>query len=85
MKADMNKEASAEMGGLRVRECRNAQEFSKIMWQRIKPYGWDWKRDVRPWIASVFGGAGFGDPAFDWSQRAAKELADDFLKEASTW
>lgn len=67
------------------RECRNAQEFSRIMWVKIRPYGWSWKKDVRPWLASVFCGAKFGDDKFDWSPEAARELADIFLAEASTW
>jgi hypothetical protein len=67
------------------RECRTPQEFSRIMWEIIKPYGWSWKKDVRPWLASVFGGAKFGDPTFDWSPSAARSLAREFLSEASTW
>lgn len=66
-------------------ECRNAQEFSQIIWRRIKPYGWSWEKDVRPWLGFVFSGAEFGDPEFDWTPTAAKELANGFLEEASTW
>lgn len=66
-------------------ECQNAQEFSCIMWAKIKPHGWKWRKDVRPWLASVFMGAKFGDPRYDWSPNAARELADDFLSEARTW
>lgn len=67
------------------RECKNAGEFAEIFRAEVAGRGWDWKRDLRPWLADVLGGVKFGDPAFDWSRDAARALGREFLSDASTW
>lgn len=69
------------------RACRTAREFGNIFRAAVARCGagWDWRKDMRPWLAGVFEGAKFGGPAFDWSPDAARDLAGEFITEASTW
>ena len=68
-------------------ECKTAKEFGAIFRATVaaRGVGWDWRKDMRPWLAGVFGGAKFGDPAYDWSPEAARDLGREFIAEASTW
>lgn len=70
-----------------AKECRTAREFGDRfraeVWGRAP--GWEWRRDMRPWLADMFGGAKFGDPDYDWSPEAARALAREFLSEAESW
>lgn len=69
------------------RECKNAREFGDIFRQEVsrRGGGWTWKRDLKPWLASMLAGVKFGDPSHDWSPDAAREMGREFIAEASTW
>ena len=70
-----------------VAPCRSAREFGDIFRAEVAKgsRGFEWKRDLRPWLGSMIGDVEFGDPDYDWSPDGARLLAREFLSEASTW
>ena len=71
----------------KTQSCLSAREFGDIFRLTVAGAGrgWDWERDMRPWMGGVFDGAKFGDQNFMWSPADAEALAREFLSEASTW
>lgn len=50
-----------------------------------KSAGFTWEDDLLPWLGGALRGVRHGDDAYDWSLEAARDLADEFISEASTW
>lgn len=70
-----------------MENCKTAREFGDIFRHEVRKRGsgWDWERDMKPWLAEAFQGAKFGDPACDWTPAAAEGLAREFISDASRW
>lgn len=69
-------------------QCSNAREFGDVFRAGVKLRGgsdWDWRKDLRPWMAQMLNGVKFGDPGYDWSIKAADALAAEFISDAKTW
>lgn len=69
------------------RECVDAKEFGLLVRARIhaNSSGYEWDKDIKPWMHDVLNGCKFGDTNYCWTVGDAIGLADEFINEASTW
>lgn len=70
---------------------RKTMPTKELFWETfrnevaLKSTGFTWEDDLLPWLGHALRGVKFGDDGYDWSLEAARDLADMFIEEASTW
>jgi len=68
--------------------CGTAREFGDEFRAEVTRLGgghWSWDPHLREWLGDVLMAHRFGSPEFDWSPKAARHLAAEFMDEASQW
>ena len=67
-------------------EPANKKHFCNLVYWHIRQKNSTWTaKDVSAWLGCAIGDVKFGDPSHDWTAQAAKDLADTFIEEATTW